>query len=540
MSRKLLDFVRSRTENGIFLRIRSLFLYVGFFVVNFPVSAARNKSSRNLNKLKNSTVVIVSIYRPIFWFGNLFEAQFNKILKRRGRDSVHILCDGILDVCDSQFVKVNKNTNPLICSDCRMRNKVFYKKNNINTIALDQFVSLSDLEASFKSIDKISSLEQAIEFRYKDIDLGKLSRLSVCRYWLRLTLDHRHVSTYKKFLKSGVILHEALGNILREGKVADALIFNGRYVTSRIPLEVCNSQGVSFSTYEVSEQQRVLFSKEEIGVTWSDVDRRFNNWLKQQTVADYSHEVKELIEERLSKHVKTYTTFDEEEVDTYDLAVFTNLVWDSAAFERETIFDSQYSWIKLLINWGINNPEFKIAIRIHPAETNVVYNKTEETMSEFIQNSFKKLPDNIKVILPNSTENSYSMVNKSKAVAVYTSSIGLESAIVGKPVISAADTHYSLKGITLSAGSIEEYFSMVEGLLTGSLKWKPDKDLVDKYVYWFYTIYHHLGNTDISGRGYVTHIDSRHIKAPKLIKHKDFGEFERIVDKFLSNKDNHL
>ena len=73
MSRKLLDFVRSRTENGIFLRIRSLFLYVGFFVVNFPVSAARNKSSRNLNKLKNSTVVIVSIYRPIFWFGNLLK-----------------------------------------------------------------------------------------------------------------------------------------------------------------------------------------------------------------------------------------------------------------------------------------------------------------------------------------------------------------------------------------------------------------------------------------------------------------------------------
>lgn len=534
MKKKLFNFFKSRTDQGRLLQIRSIVGYILDYVLNFPLWLKVTLFTPGAKPKTGETIGILSMYRPIFWHGNLFETHLNKNLEKKGFRPIHILCGGVLQICDVHTHKSDKSENPVICADCRLRNKLYYGRTKSETLHIERFIDTKALAVEFRNIDQLKNIDAALKYIYNGDPLGRWSHLSICRYWMRLTLNDQHLTTYKRFLKSAVMLYQAFTKMLQEHTFQNFLIFNGRYSTYRIPLEIIKRRKIKYSTYEMGEQEKFMFSSGNIAVMWDDVKIRFDHWLARQRLTNNSIEkdVHNYMKEREIKISSRYMDINDKAPLKCDIAVFTNLIWDSAAFERETVFSGQFDWISQIIQWAQKHSEFQLAIRIHPAETVDLYNKTEEKMSIFIKKRFPTLPKNTAVIEPDNALNSYQLVREAKVVTVYSSSIGLESALKGKTVLMAGWSHYAMDGIAIVPKDAMDYFQKLERALKDA-DGGPDMKKTLLYTYWYYKVYHRLNNTDLYRKPLVSWEDSRFFRVPNIENPSQSAEFLELTDEFI-------
>jgi lipid A disaccharide synthetase len=63
------------------------------------------------------------------------------------------------------------------------------------------------------------------------------------------------------------------------------------------------------------------------------------------------------------------------------------------------------------------------------------------------------MPENIRLLPANANVNTYDLVQAADAGLVFTTTVGMEMAMSGLPVIVAGQTHYRGKGFTLDADS---------------------------------------------------------------------------------------
>jgi hypothetical protein len=535
--KNFISAVKSVSETGLLFRIRTLLVHLATFVLNldFLVKFVLRKKPA-LDKQKSSVRIgVLANYRPIFWHGSIFEMQLAKLSEARGAIPTFIHCGGAPEVCDVQFYRSNKETNPTLCQNCKIRNKAFAAANDVNSMVIDDFIDATTLQPDLDRVNAISTIAEASAFVHDQIPMGTYARLSTARYFLRMTLEQQHLDVFKKYLRSLIRIHNGFSRLLQQNHFDSFLVFNGLYSTFRVPLDLMQRHGIKVSTYEMSEQERFLFTTGDIALLWNDVTPKFQDWLSfTQDVPDLSAKVDDFIEQRRKNLVSSYVdlnqTFDTDQI---DIAAFTNIVWDSAAYERDYVFKSQFHWVQELVSFAFKNPQYKIALRVHPAETNVTYNKTTERMADFIHAQFKDLPPNLLLIPPQERRNSYGLVKNAKAIAVYTSSIGLEATLMGKPVIIAGFAHYNRPGITVNPKDPKEYFELLERAIAGDRSLLPNDELVRKYIWWFYKLHHRLINTNLHSTPFLKFEDSRFLRVPKIIPSAS-PEMAEIVSEFLA------
>lgn len=66
--------------------------------------------------------------------------------------------------------------------------------------------------------------------------------------------------------------------------------------------------------------------------------------------------------------------------------------------------------------------------------------------------------------------NTYNLIKSAKLVLPHTSTIGIESVLLGKPVVMATYSYYSNMSFVKKAKSKEEYFFMIKNILNCSSK----------------------------------------------------------------------
>ncbi len=124
----------------------------------------------------------------------------------------------------------------------------------------------------------------------------------------------------------------------------------------------------------------------------------------------------------------------------------TNVLGDSLTLGRQRISPTMADMIVGTIRYFVRHPEMQLVIRIHPGEL-----KTHGTsMVDVINENFAELPENVRVIRPEDETNTYDLVEIADFGLVYTTTVGMEMAMSGLPVIVTGKTHYAEKGFTLS------------------------------------------------------------------------------------------
>jgi hypothetical protein len=138
----------------------------------------------------------------------------------------------------------------------------------------------------------------------------------------------------------------------------------------------------------------------------------------------------------------------------------TNVLGDSLTLGRQKITDSMADWIVKTIAWFTTQSEVQLIVRVHPGE--LLTHGT--SMVQVIQENFAELPENIHIIKPDEKVNTYDLVDITDFGLVYTTTVGLEMAMAGLPVIVAGKTHYANKGFTLDPQNWEGYLSLLDKL----------------------------------------------------------------------------
>jgi hypothetical protein len=140
----------------------------------------------------------------------------------------------------------------------------------------------------------------------------------------------------------------------------------------------------------------------------------------------------------------------------------SDVSWDSSVLGRKRIFKSMADWIRQTIDVFETHPEWQLIIRAHPREKIMT---PKESVANIVLQHRKHLPSNIVFVGPNDPINTYDLLGRCSLGLVYCSSIGIEMAALGIPVITAAKVHYANKGFTVDPSNSSEYKGMIEECL---------------------------------------------------------------------------
>lgn len=167
-----------------------------------------------------------------------------------------------------------------------------------------------------------------------------------------------------------------------------------------------------------------------------------------------------------------------------------NVIGDSLTLDRQGFSGSMTRWIKRTLAFFNHRPDVQFVIRAHPGELGMKGPSVQDTVAEVMSNP----PENIHIIAPDAPVNTYDLVGIADLGLVYTTTVGLEFAMSGVPVVVAGKTHYRDKGFTLDPESWDQYFAILEQVLADPKAARPNQQVVQDawhYAYRFFFNYPH-------------------------------------------------
>lgn len=166
----------------------------------------------------------------------------------------------------------------------------------------------------------------------------------------------------------------------------------------------------------------------------------------------------------------------------------TNVLGDSLTLGRQVFSETMADWIERTVRYFAEREDVQLVIRVHPGEVLL----GGASMVDVIKSALGKIPAHIHLIKPEEKINTYDVVDIANLGLVYTTTVGLEMAMRGIPVIVAGETHYRNRGFTHDPDSWETYFNIL-GSILGDLEnarlSQTQVDLAWRYVYLFFFVF---------------------------------------------------
>jgi hypothetical protein len=163
-----------------------------------------------------------------------------------------------------------------------------------------------------------------------------------------------------------------------------------------------------------------------------------------------------------------------------------NVFGDSATLSRQIFSHSLTEWLVRTLHFFAPRDDIQLVIRIHPSETRF---PEGTSMAEVVQQTLPELPEHVHMIPADASVNTYDIIEIADLGLVYTTTVGMEMAMRGVPVIVAGVTHYRGKGFTLDPDSWDSYYEAIERVLQSPSEQRLSKQQLKdvwQYAYHFF------------------------------------------------------
>lgn len=437
------------------------------------------------------------------------ETVVGHAVARRGWVPMFVTCGGRLPVCDVMPVHA---APPMPCRSCSEYATGAIGAAGFDVLKLRDVVEIGPATASARRlVAELSSVDDCARFVARGLALGQIVRTSVAWFLSRgsLTEDPAVLRTYRSFLVSGLVLTEAFERVLDEVRPDRLLVLNGRFFAEGIITALASRRGLGWTAYERGFRPDTIITTP--GAPACDLvipgDGARRALARPLTAAEDGELEGYLSERRRGEGTfdKLWTTRVENPerirrqlglADARPLVVmFPNILWDSAVVGMDLGFASMGDWVIAGIRWARAHPELYLVVRLHPAEVKLTNHPTLERMTDHIRREIPTLPANVRIVPPESPISSYSLINAARVGLVYTSTVGLEMAARGIPVVVGAGTHYRGLGFTTDPVTPDEYWAAVDGLLNSAVPGEADqrvRSLARRYAYAFFFKFHRV------------------------------------------------
>lgn len=162
-----------------------------------------------------------------------------------------------------------------------------------------------------------------------------------------------------------------------------------------------------------------------------------------------------------------------------------NVIGDSLTLGRAAFTGDMSTWLRRTLAYFAERKDLQFVLRVHPGERNL----NGPSVADLVRAELPQLPEHMHIVAAGDPINTYDLVAAADLGLVYTTTVGLEMAMSGLPVIVAGRTHYRGKGFTFDPASWEDYFANLEKMLSNLPAARLSKEQVDQAWHYAYSFF---------------------------------------------------
>jgi hypothetical protein len=420
--------------------------------IRFSLARMRNDDTiREMAKAVDTKARNQSGLKPIVIFnastrlsGLSLNAAFSLLsawgLRLAGYPVVHFVCQRGMSRC---VLGTNRDQvhQPLPCEQCIRHSRAEYDHANLYWFPYQEDEVLRDLLSGL-------SVNAMTKVRYQDIPLGELV-LPALRWELRrhhLKDDESTRFLFREFILSAWNVGREFLNFLGQVDPAVVVLFNGQFFPEAMVRYLSLKRGIRVVSHEVGMLPFTgFFTDGEATAYPMDIPPSF------ELTEKMNHRLDEYLSARFKGDFKMagirfwqgMRVLDQQFLDkaagfSQIVPIFTNVIFDTSQPHSNTLFPEMFTWLDRVLEVIQRHPETLFVIRAHPDELRPGSAKqSRETVRDWVK--LRQVQAYPNVVFVDAVEyfSSYELIQKSKFVMVYNSSIGLEASILGSPVLAA-------------------------------------------------------------------------------------------------------
>src|SRR5215510_14252279 len=254
----------------------------------------------------------------------------------------------------------------------------------------------------------------------------------------------------REYILSAWNVAQKFGDFLDQTQPRAVVVFNGQFFPEATARYIAQQRGIRVITHEVGLQPASAFFTDGEATAYpihipdefelnDEQNAELDAYLAKRFQGDFTMagikfwaDMKGLDESFLQKAAGFKQI----------VPIFTNVIFDTSQPHANTVFEDMFDWLDLALGVIRAYPETLFVIRAHPDELRV-RKSSRETVAAWVEASGADKEPNVIFIAPNETLSSYELIQKSKFVMVYNSTIGLEASIMGAAVLCAGKARFT-------------------------------------------------------------------------------------------------
>lgn len=376
------------------------------------------------------------------------------------------------------------------------RQRTLHTRDALSSLSpLIEHVSLLDLKPA-------SILPDLLQADIKEISLWD-AQYTLMREEVNMA-DPSDKALYDLRVKRNTFAAKATLDWMQKNKPDVVLIPNGLILEMGIIFRVARHLGIDAVTYEFNDQREQIWLAQNSSIMQQDTDYLVEARCHLPVTDEMFEKVADLENarrgarvwgksKRLWQYVSSQGADETHKMLNLDsrpvVMLAANVLGDSLTLGRDIFASSMTEWITKTVQYFSNRKDVQLVIRVHPGEKLVPQAKS---MGTVVKEALPELPDHIHVIGALDSINTYDLIEIADVGLAYTTTVGLETAMNGRPVISCGQTHYRGRGFTLDPNSWDEYYSTLEKVLADISAHKLNEKQIEfawNYAYRFFFEY---------------------------------------------------
>ena len=302
-----------------------------------------------------------------------------------------------------------------------------------------------------KAIENLP-LQDLMTVEWQGLPLGALC-LPGLRWILRIHhLNDDEPTRYllREYIISAWNVAREFSKFLDETEPQAVVVFNGQFYPEAIARYLAQQRGLRVITHEVGLQPATAFFTDGEATAYpihipdefelsNEQNAKLDAYLAKRFQGDFTMagikfwaDMKGLDESFLQKA----TGFRQ------IVPIFTNVIFDTSQPHANTVFEDMFDWLDLTLEIIKEYRDTLFVIRAHPDELRV-RKSSRETVEGWVQSRGVDKEPNVVFVGPRETLSSYELIQRSKFVMVYNSTIGLEASIMGAAVLCAGKARFT-------------------------------------------------------------------------------------------------
>ncbi len=353
------------------------------------------------------------------------------------------------------------------CAACTRQSRMMYQTPWMIPF---QYFPVRDLEDQIRGLD----LTQLLQVTYRSLPLGEIVLPSLRWILRRQTLEDTDSTRFlcKEYLRSAANLATRFEKTLEEQQPSAVVVFNGKFFPEATVKTIARQHGIRAISHEVALQPLSAFFTDGEATAYpiyipegSKLD------------AEQDHRLDQVLEKRFQgefsmagiKFWGTMKPFDDailEKAGTFQqiIPIFTNVIFDTSQAHANSIYADMFSWLEDVAVLIKENPQKLFVIRAHPDEIRPG-KESRETVSDWVKTRGLDRLSNVILIEPGDNFSSYQLIQKSRFVMVYNSTIGLEASILGAAVLCAGRARFTQVKSVFLPNSRDEHLRLARKFL---------------------------------------------------------------------------